>query len=570
MPERSRRVFRVAAPSARGAAKHVSRELGKRSRSSQNSSRDIVAAREDRPPSPTGSDPNLAAGQPFPAPRTGNRPMPSLKKDPPRSDLFQRGKRAPQVRSRAKTPPPVPAPRRVNVQVTAPQRAKTPPPVPAPRANPPPPQQPPVPAPRANPPPPRPPRPRSPSRRSAILALYPPRSTAGPSSCRPVPRLLTNDDPSATVSPIDASRPQVPPPPARFPRPSANVSPKSRLPPQRLFSDIDDENARQGQNDQTGLPQPPRKPALPPRPRPTLPPPSQQQQQQQLLQPPQNPPAGPATPGPVENMQRRVRDQETFHTKDYQPLLKYTALFHPYSRGWIPETMMWYSGYATLNLTNYHPITLQLLKKLGFMLSLDKAPKTPYVDRINTDAVALGNFRGHFVEFYKRFQQLPTSEFISFLLLAAIPAYNILFYYTDEVFDSDKHGLMSSFYVNRDTHVAVAKYLLHGGDYKPIFWKTEERNFLDPDYDHGGVRYCRISLYEFNRNLPPSSHNFTPLIDYETLANMSAILQYTNRDPVLALLMFYLPGVSVTTAFTPAVEFLMRKLGLEKKDVVLA
>lgn len=269
-------------------------------------------------------------------------------------------------------------------------------------------------------------------------------------------------------------------------------------------------------------------------------------------------------------MQRRVRDQETFHTKDYQPLLKYTALFHPYSRGWIPETMMWYSGYATLNLTNYHPITLQLLKKLGFMLSLDKAPKTPYVDRINTDAVALGNFRGHFVEFYKRFQQLPTSEFISFLLLAAIPAYNILFYYTDEVFDSDKHGLMSSFYVNRDTHVAVAKYLLHGGDYKPIFWKTEERNFLDPDYDHGGVRYCRISLYEFNRNLPPSSHNFTPLIDYETLANMSAILQYTNRDPVLALLMFYLPGVSVTTAFTPAVEFLMRKLGLEKKDVVLA
>ncbi|QRI42836.1 putative membrane protein [Cheloniid poxvirus 1] len=113
------------------------------------------------------------------------------------------------------------------------------------------------------------------------------------------------------------------------------------------------------------------------------------------------------------------------------------------------------------------------------------------------------------------------------------------------------------FYIDNEKHIELAKYLIRGGDYKPTLSMLDE-----------------AGLYDESIPLPPNIlgliRNFQQqYIDIESLSSISAIITYTKQDPVITFLMFYLPGLSVTTKITPAVEMLMDKLGLTKENIIL-
>lgn len=130
------------------------------------------------------------------------------------------------------------------------------------------------------------------------------------------------------------------------------------------------------------------------------------------------------------NAQRRILDQETFFSRGLsRPLMKNTYLFDNYAYGWIPETAIWSSRYANLDASDYYPISLGLLKKFEFLMSLYKGPIPVYEEKVNTEFIANGSFSGRYVSYLRKFSSLPTNEFISFLLLTSIPIYNILFWF---------------------------------------------------------------------------------------------------------------------------------------------
>ncbi|UZC80226.1 V074; CPXV-BR_075 V074 [Cowpox virus] len=259
------------------------------------------------------------------------------------------------------------------------------------------------------------------------------------------------------------------------------------------------------------------------------------------------------------NAQRRILDQETFFSRGLsRPLMKNTYLFDNYAYGWIPETAIWSSRYANLDASDYYPISLGLLKKFEFLMSLYKGPIPVYEEKINTEFIANGSFSGRYVSYLRKFSALPTNEFISFLLLTSIPIYNILFWFKNTQFDITKHTLFRYVYTDNTKHLALARYMYQTGDYKPLFSRLKENYiFTGPvpigikDIDHPNLSRARS----------PS--------DYETLANISTILYFTKYDPVLMFLLFYVPGYSITTKITPAVEYLMDKLNLTKSDVKL-
>ncbi|AAR83468.1 hypothetical protein CNPV122 [Canarypox virus] len=259
--------------------------------------------------------------------------------------------------------------------------------------------------------------------------------------------------------------------------------------------------------------------------------------------------------------QDRDDKQLTINRRGDPPFLSNTFIYHDYAYGWIPETALWNSQYERLDLRDYYPITEGLLNKFEFMLDLDKRPNLQYTPKINSPR--LDNVSAIRIStYFKKFTILPTDQYISFLLLTSIPIYNILYFFKNTAFNPAIHSLFNAFYIDNQTHIELAKYLIRGGDYKPIFNMLNER-----------------SLYDENLPLPP---NILGLIrnrpgvglqqqytDLESLASIAAIITYTKRDPVIAFLMFYLPGLSVTTKITPAVEMLMKKLGLTKENIIL-
>ncbi|ADT91071.1 hypothetical protein COTV054 [Cotia virus SPAn232] len=256
--------------------------------------------------------------------------------------------------------------------------------------------------------------------------------------------------------------------------------------------------------------------------------------------------------------QKRNTDQKTFFTRELSPLLKNTYLYHNYSYGWIPETTIWSSRFANLDVTEYYPITINLLKKFEFMLSLYNGPVLPYEEKINTEFVSRGSFYGKYINFLRNFSILPTNEFISFLLLTSMPIYNIIFWFKNTQFDITKHTLFNKVYTTNDKHVELGKYFHQSGDYKPLFSRLKDNNIF-------------TSQFPLNQStiLHQQSSNSDTVSDYETLSNLSALLYLTKYDPVLMFLAFYIPGLSVTTKITPGVEYLLKKLNMNKTDIVL-
>ncbi|AWU47075.1 ER-localized membrane protein [Sea otter poxvirus] len=258
-----------------------------------------------------------------------------------------------------------------------------------------------------------------------------------------------------------------------------------------------------------------------------------------------------------ESAQRRNNDQQTFFTRRLSPLMKHTYLFHNYAYGWIPETALWSSRFADFSLLDYYPISLEFIKKLEFMLSLYKGPVLEYESKLNTEFIDRGSFSGRYTDFLRRFAILPTNEFISFLLLTSIPIFNLLFWFKNTQFDIKKHTLFSEVYTTNDRHIELARYFRRSGDYKPIFSRLDQQTI----YVNPVSNISTISTPGQLGNLPPS--------DYETLSNLSAILYFTNYDPVLMFLVFYIPGLSITTQITPAVKYLMTKLSLTTDNIIL-
>ncbi|AAR07395.1 38R [Yaba monkey tumor virus] len=256
--------------------------------------------------------------------------------------------------------------------------------------------------------------------------------------------------------------------------------------------------------------------------------------------------------------QKRNEDQETFFTRNLSPLMKNTYLYHNYAYGWIPETAIWSSRFSNLDVTDYYPITLSLLKKFEFMLSLYRGPILQYEEKVNTEFISRGSFYGRYISYLRNFSLLPTSEFISFLLLTSMPIYNIMFWFKNTQFDIKKHTLFSEVFTTNDRHKELAKYFKQSGDYKPLFSRLKENNIYTTQFPIGANRIA-------HQNLP----NGVPVSDFETLSNLSAIMYLTNYDPVIMFLAFYVPGMSATTKITPAVEYLMNKLNLRKDDIFL-
>ncbi|WZD65888.1 membrane protein [Bovine papular stomatitis virus] len=258
--------------------------------------------------------------------------------------------------------------------------------------------------------------------------------------------------------------------------------------------------------------------------------------------------------------QRRTPNQETFFTKGLSPRMRHTYIYNNYAYGWIPETAMWSSRLGDYSVTDFYPISLGMLKKFEFMFSLlaDPGGACPeYTPKLNTEFVNQGSFSGRFVNPFHRFAVLPEREYISFLLLTSVPVFNILFWFKGETFDTAKHSLVGAVFTTRERHVELARYLRRTGDYKPLFSRLGN----DETFDRAFSGFTRISNPTPVGRLPPS--------DFETLANLSTILYFTRYDPVLMFLVFYVPGMSVTTKITPGVEFLMEKLSLTPEDVVL-
>ncbi|QRM15755.1 putative membrane protein [Albatrosspox virus] len=261
--------------------------------------------------------------------------------------------------------------------------------------------------------------------------------------------------------------------------------------------------------------------------------------------------------------QDRDDRQLTIHRRGVLPFLKNTFIYHDYAYGWIPETALWNSQYEKLDLRNYYPVTIGLLNKFEFMLSLDKRPPLQYTPKNNSpmmDNVSAVRIK----EYFRKFSILPDNQLISFLLLTSIPIYNILYFFKNTAFNPSVHSLFNMFYIDNEKHIELAKYLIRGGDYKPTLSMLDE-----------------AGLYDESIPLPPNilglirNRNRTGIrlqqqyIDLESLGNISAIISSTNQDPVITFLMFYLPGLSVTTEITPAVEMLMKKLGLTKENIIL-
>nr|WGO62667.1 hypothetical protein [Wadden Sea poxvirus] len=256
--------------------------------------------------------------------------------------------------------------------------------------------------------------------------------------------------------------------------------------------------------------------------------------------------------------QKRNLDQETFFTRNLSPLMKNTYLYHDYSYGWIPETVVWSSRFANLDVTDFYPISLGLLNKFDFLFSLYKGPVPVYEKKVNTEFIINGSFSGRYINYLRNFSLLPTSEFISFLLLTSVPIYNILFWFKNTQFDITTHSIFGKIYSNNERHIELAKYFRQSGDYKPIFSRLKENNIYTSPLQIG------INKINFP-NIPTG----TTTSDYETLSNLSAILYFVKYDPVLMFLLFYIPGMSVTTKITPGVEYLMNKLKLTTNDIVL-
>ncbi|AAR98380.1 ORF023 membrane protein [Bovine papular stomatitis virus] len=258
--------------------------------------------------------------------------------------------------------------------------------------------------------------------------------------------------------------------------------------------------------------------------------------------------------------QLRTPNQQTFFTKGLSPRMRHTYIYNNYAYGWIPETAVWSSRLGDYSVTDFYPISLGMLKKFEFMFSLlaDPGGACPaYTPKLNTEFVNQGSFSGRFVNPFHRFAVLPEREYISFLLLTSVPIFNILFWFKGETFDTAKHSLVGAVFTTRERHVELARYLRRTGDYKPLFSRLGN----DETFDRAFSGFTRISNPTPVGRLPPS--------DFETLANLSTILYFTRYDPVLMFLVFYVPGMSVTTKITPGVEFLMEKLSLTAEDVVL-
>ncbi|WOC29274.1 membrane protein [Equine parapoxvirus] len=258
--------------------------------------------------------------------------------------------------------------------------------------------------------------------------------------------------------------------------------------------------------------------------------------------------------------QVRVPNQETFFTRGRSPVMRHTYLYNNYCYGWIPETVVWSSRLGDYRVTDMCPVSLGMLKKFEFMFSLlaDPGGQCPaYEPKLNTEFVDRGSFAGRFVSPFHRFAALPEREYISFLLLTSMPVFNILFWFKGEAFDVAKHSLVGSVFTTRERHVELARYMRRTGDYRPLFSRLDR----DETFDRPFTAATRTKTQTPAGRLPPS--------EYETMANLSTILYFSGFDPVLMFLAFYVPGLSVTTKVTPAVEFLMQRLGLEAKDVVL-
>lgn len=258
--------------------------------------------------------------------------------------------------------------------------------------------------------------------------------------------------------------------------------------------------------------------------------------------------------------QLRTPNQETFFTKGLSPRMRHTYIYNNYAYGWIPETAMWSSRLGDYSVTDFYPISLGMLKKFEFMFSLlaDPGGACPaYTPKLNTEFVNQGSFSGRFVNPFHRFAVLPEREYISFLLLTSVPIFNILFWFKGETFDTAKHSLVGAVFTTRERHVELARYLRRTGDYKPLFSRLGNNETFDRAFSG------------FTRIINPTPVGRLPPSDFETLANLSTILYFTRYDPVLMFLVFYVPGMSVTTKITPGVEFLMEKLSLTPEDVVL-
>ncbi|ARE67621.1 SWPV1-111 [Shearwaterpox virus] len=259
--------------------------------------------------------------------------------------------------------------------------------------------------------------------------------------------------------------------------------------------------------------------------------------------------------------QERDDKQLTIHRRGDPPFLSNTFIYHDYAYGWIPETALWNSQYERLDIRNYYPISKGLLNKFEFMLNLDKRPPFQYIPKINSPR--LKNVSAvRLKEYFRKFSILPTDQLISFLILTSIPIYNILYFFKNTAFNPATHSLFNAFYIDDEKHVELAKYLIRGGDYKPVFSMLNERNLYDetvplPPNILGLIRNrAGVSIQQ-------------QYIDIESLGSIAAIIAHTNIDPVITFLMFYLPGFSVTTKITPAVEVLMEKLGVTKENVIL-
>ncbi|ALA62443.1 putative membrane protein [Turkeypox virus] len=257
--------------------------------------------------------------------------------------------------------------------------------------------------------------------------------------------------------------------------------------------------------------------------------------------------------------QSRSDAQSTFHRRDIPPLLKHTFVYHEYAYGWIPETLLWNSQYEKLDIRNYYPIDVGLLNKFDFMLGLYNGQVPQYVTKINIQNVERAPSVS-FNDYFKKFAILPTDQLISFLLLTSIPIYNIMYFFKTTIFNPKLHSLLNYFYIDDDKHIELAKYLILGGDYPPIFNKLDQPGLYDGTLNATDMYHVMV---------PQGKSSQKHLISIELLINISAILTYTNQDPVIAFLIFYLPGLSVTTKITPAVQLLMDKLGLSKDNVVL-
>ncbi|AID46605.1 hypothetical protein fep_097 [Pigeonpox virus] len=261
----------------------------------------------------------------------------------------------------------------------------------------------------------------------------------------------------------------------------------------------------------------------------------------------------------IGNAHERTDDQKTFNRMNLPPILNNTFLYHDYSYGWIPETALWNTQYEKLDIRNYYPITLGLLNKFEFMLGLHQGPPPQYTPKINIqylNQISAVNLN----DYFKKFSKLPIDQFISFLLLTSIPIYNILFFFKNTAFNPRIHSLTGNFYIDDAKHIELAKYLIRGGDYKPIFGKLDQPGLYD-----GTLFPTNMAVLQLPTTTSPNPY----LLNIETLENLSVIISNTKQDPVLTFLIFYLPGLSVTTKITPGVEYLMNKLGLKKENVIL-